>query len=122
MAGRNAVSLEAGWLLILKDLGVRPDNVLRRAQLPGDLFSRKSARLSVDEYFRMWNALEAARLAWTNPQIRAEVFARAAQRKDVPPPWAAVAFGDEAEGGVVTTLADIPASYDIREERRHAER
>lgn len=59
MTTKSAVSLEGGWLLILKDLGVQPANVLRRAQLPGDLFSRPGARLSVDEYFRMWNGLDA---------------------------------------------------------------
>jgi AraC-like DNA-binding protein len=32
--------------------------VLKRAQLPGDLFSRKDAALSTAEYFRLWNALD----------------------------------------------------------------
>ena len=59
MNDSKSISLEAGWLLILKDLGVEPDNVLRRAQLPRDLFSREGARLSVEDYLRLWNGLEA---------------------------------------------------------------
>ena len=41
----------AGWLVILKDLGINPAEVLQRAQLPGDLFTRKDANLSTAEYF-----------------------------------------------------------------------
>jgi AraC-like DNA-binding protein len=58
MTDRRAVAVDRGWLLIIKDLGVRPDDVLRRAQLPGDLFSRENVRLTTDEYFRLWAALE----------------------------------------------------------------
>lgn len=42
---------------MLKDLGVNPANVTRRAALPEDLFSRE-ASLSVPEYFRLWQAIE----------------------------------------------------------------
>ena len=59
MAGKKVVTLDLGWALLVKDLGLRPDNVLKRARLAGDLFSKESARLTVDEYFRLWNSLEA---------------------------------------------------------------
>jgi AraC-like DNA-binding protein len=54
----NSVSLERGWAILLRDLGVQPENLLRRAQLPRDLLTHESARVSVDEYFRLWRALE----------------------------------------------------------------
>ncbi|MGE0788757.1 MAG: AraC family transcriptional regulator ligand-binding domain-containing protein [Sandaracinaceae bacterium] len=45
---------------LLKDLGVEPGDVLRLAGLPHDLFARESARLTSDEYYRLWAGLEAA--------------------------------------------------------------
>lgn len=51
--------LEQGWRLVLKDLGIEPADVLRRAELPDDLFSRSGVSLSTEEYFRLWNAVEA---------------------------------------------------------------
>jgi AraC-like DNA-binding protein len=48
-----------GWRLLLQDLGLHPANVLRRAQLPGDLFARENASLDTPQYFRFWTALEA---------------------------------------------------------------
>lgn len=58
-AGRsNAFPLEATWPVLLRDLGVQPRAVLRRAGLPGDLFSRSGASLATPEYFRLWTAVE----------------------------------------------------------------
>lgn len=51
-------TVDAGWQVVLKDLGVHPADVLRRAHLPADLFSRRDAALSTEEYFRLWHALE----------------------------------------------------------------
>lgn len=50
--------LNAGWKILLKDLGVRPVNVMRRAGLPDDLLSRSAVGLSTAEYFRFWQGLE----------------------------------------------------------------
>ena len=50
--------VDPGWRLILNDLGININEVLKRAQLPCDLFARKNATLSVEEYFRVWNSLE----------------------------------------------------------------
>ncbi|WP_225182404.1 AraC family transcriptional regulator [Pectobacterium aroidearum] len=50
--------LNAGWKILLKDLGVRPVNVIRRAGLPDDLLSRSAVGLSTAEYFRFWQGLE----------------------------------------------------------------
>ncbi|WP_406741279.1 AraC family transcriptional regulator ligand-binding domain-containing protein, partial [Klebsiella aerogenes] len=51
--------MDIGWLAILKDLGVQPGHVLRRAGLPDDLLSRTRQGLSGEDYFRFWRALEA---------------------------------------------------------------
>lgn len=50
--------IDAGWQVVLKDLGVNPAEVLQRAQLPGDLFTRKDTALSTLEYFRLWKGSE----------------------------------------------------------------
>ena len=55
----NTFPIEAGWPLILHDLGVETRAVLRRAELPEDLFSREGVALSTAEYFRLWSAVEA---------------------------------------------------------------
>jgi AraC-like DNA-binding protein len=49
--------LSPGWRLVLRDLGVQPANVLRRAQLPEDLFARVNATVSAESYFRLWQAV-----------------------------------------------------------------
>ena len=59
MTDRPVVVLGPRWQIVLRDLGVDPIHVLRRARLPEDLFSREGARLSVREYFHFWNSLEA---------------------------------------------------------------
>ena len=50
--------LEAGWRPLLKDLGVRPAQLVRRAELPEGLLSRLPTTLTPDEWFRLWTALE----------------------------------------------------------------
>jgi len=55
----NGFPVEAGWRTILCDLGLEPANVLRRARLPEDLFSRGPTSLDTEEYFRLWEAMEA---------------------------------------------------------------
>lgn len=43
--------------LLLQDLGLSIDNILKRAGLPGDLFARVRVSLPGDEYFRLWQAI-----------------------------------------------------------------
>lgn len=43
----------------MQDAGVNGANVLRRAQLPGDLLTRENARLDSQTYFRLWSAIDA---------------------------------------------------------------
>lgn len=54
----NGFPVEAQWRLLLKDLGVSAHAILRRAELPADLFSREGVLLTTSEYFRLWRAME----------------------------------------------------------------
>ncbi|NNG40162.1 helix-turn-helix domain-containing protein [Flexivirga sp. ID2601S] len=58
MAGDN-FDLDPSFTVLLRDLGIRPAQVLRRAGLPGDTFARQPAELSVADYYRFWAAIEA---------------------------------------------------------------
>jgi len=58
MTRKQSFSLGIGWRALLKDLGLQPGHVLRRAGLPEDLFSRTGHGLATEEYFRFWRALE----------------------------------------------------------------
>ena len=42
----------------MKDLGIRPSDVLRRAGLPDDLFARGPLSVPTEAYFRLWRGLE----------------------------------------------------------------
>lgn len=60
MTHAKTFPVEAGWQTLLKDLGVKPADVLRRAGLPEDLLARPQVGLSTAEYFSFWRSLEAA--------------------------------------------------------------
>ena len=40
--------VHSGWRLLLRDLGINPANILRRAHLPADLFARDDATVSTE--------------------------------------------------------------------------
>jgi AraC-like DNA-binding protein len=52
-------TLDPSIKALLKDLGVSRTRVLRRAKLPTDLFGRGPVDLPPEEYFRLWEALDA---------------------------------------------------------------
>lgn len=58
MAG-GRFDLDPSIKVLLRDLGISPARVLRRAAMPGDLFARRPAELSVSEYYRFWDAIDA---------------------------------------------------------------
>jgi AraC-like DNA-binding protein len=60
MTQARTFPVEAGWRTLLKDLGVKPADVMRRAGLPEDLLTRSQVGLSTEEYFSFWRSLEAA--------------------------------------------------------------
>lgn len=57
MAG-DRFDVDPGLRVLLRDLGISPARVLRRAGLPGELFARRPAELSVADYYRFWDAVQ----------------------------------------------------------------
>jgi AraC-like DNA-binding protein len=55
----STYALDSTWRPLLKDLGVSPANVLRRAGLPEDLLTRGEVRLEAADFHRFWAGLEA---------------------------------------------------------------
>ncbi len=58
MANEKAYFVSPGWKVLLHDLGLNAGAVLRRADLPGDLFVRDKSALSQEEYFRLWKGID----------------------------------------------------------------
>lgn len=58
MTGIETYAVDAWMGVLMTDMGIAPGDVLRRAGLPGDLFSRGATMLTPQEYFGMWTALE----------------------------------------------------------------
>jgi Arabinose-binding domain of AraC transcription regulator, N-term len=54
----HSYALDTTWRTVLKDLGVVPANVLRRAALPDDLLQQPSVRLAPEDYYRLWDSVE----------------------------------------------------------------
>jgi len=52
--------LDKGWQVLMKDLNIPVQDVLRYAQLPLDLFQQKNITLTSEEYFRLWHGLAYA--------------------------------------------------------------
>jgi len=52
-------ALDTTWRTLLKDLGVVPAHVLRRAGLADDLLQQPSVRLAPADYYRLWDSIEA---------------------------------------------------------------
>lgn len=50
--------VQPSWKLLICDFGINPDQVLRLADLPRDLFSRKEAVITPAQYFQLWQAIE----------------------------------------------------------------
>ncbi|MGK3224703.1 AraC family transcriptional regulator ligand-binding domain-containing protein [Enterobacter soli] len=79
MVRNRTFSLNIGWRTLIKDIGLTPEDILRRAHLPDDTFSRTGRGLDTDEYIRLWLALESG---MNNPafplnlveKVSAEVF------------------------------------------------
>ena len=58
MATAVTHTVTPAWRVLLTDMGLNSANVLRRAELPDDLFGREKAELSSEEFFRLWHAIE----------------------------------------------------------------
>ena len=58
MSNRTDFAIDKEWLMVLKALSLRPDDVLKQASLPADLFQRENARLEAEAYFKLWDVIE----------------------------------------------------------------
>lgn len=54
----HTYAVEPGWSVLLYDIGVEAAAVLKLAGLPLDLFARKEARISAEQFYDFWFALE----------------------------------------------------------------
>lgn len=52
MARNRTFALNIGWRTLLKDIGLTPEDILRRANLPDNTFSRVERGRDTDEYIR----------------------------------------------------------------------
>jgi AraC-like DNA-binding protein len=91
MANVNSYSINPGWRLLLSDLGIQPANVLRRANLPGDLFGRQNALLNTKEYFRLWRGIEEEA---ADPTLPIRIGAAISVEAFSPPIFAALCSAD----------------------------
>ena len=87
--------IEPNWRPVLRDLGVRPADVLRRAQLPEDLLSNTDVRLTTDEYFRFWESL---RHEVDDPMFPIRLVEVATAETFMPPLFAALCSPDLTTG------------------------
>ncbi|WP_251359159.1 AraC family transcriptional regulator [Kangiella sp. TOML190] len=55
---KQTFAIDASWPAILQTLSIEPQDLLRHAQLPWDLFSQQPMSLSVNDYLRFWSSLE----------------------------------------------------------------
>lgn len=83
--------LEPGWRPLLRDLGVRSEDLLRRAGLPEGLLTRLPTMLSADEWFRLWTALEVEVGTTTFPL---DLIQAASTESLSPPVFAALSSAD----------------------------
>lgn len=58
MAEQRNITLDRGWSILLKDLNIDSQDVVRRAELPLTLLSEESAQLTVEEYLRLVDAVD----------------------------------------------------------------
>lgn len=56
-AGSSKFILDLGWQVLLKDLGLSAQDLLRSARLPLDLLNRRAPALTAEEYFRLWDGM-----------------------------------------------------------------
>ena len=51
--------VNAGWGLLLADAGINSANALRRAGLPRDLLKSGQRTITVEQFFALWEGIEA---------------------------------------------------------------
>ncbi|MFO6453093.1 MULTISPECIES: helix-turn-helix domain-containing protein [unclassified Aeromicrobium] len=95
MAG-DRFDLEPSMKALLRDLDVPVSRVLRRAQLPADLFSHRPIELSVSEYYRFWEALDTEAMSAGHPDVAVVIGQAISVDLFSPPIFAALCSPDLA--------------------------
>ncbi|MGU7769178.1 AraC family transcriptional regulator ligand-binding domain-containing protein [Burkholderia sp. MR1-5-21] len=86
----NRFAIAPGWRILLTDMGLSSDEILRRAQLPPDRFVRTDAGLSTREYLGLWQALEDAAGDPSLPPLPLRVLDKLSVETFDPPIFAAL--------------------------------
>ncbi len=97
-------TLNTGWSLLLKDLGLSVADVLRLARLPADLPSHQNLTLSTAEYFALWNAMETL---YQGPTFSLDIATAFSKEVFSPPLFAC--FCSENLATAVTRLSQYKA-------------
>ncbi len=87
MSKSSEYSIDPGWRVLWRDLGVSWTDVLKAAALPEDLLARESQTLSAVEYFALFRALESAA---KDPLLPVKIVERYAVESFQPPLFAAL--------------------------------
>lgn len=95
MAG-DRFDLEPGMKALLRDMAVPVSRVLRRAQLPADLFAHRPIELGVVEYYRFWEALDTEAQAVGHPEVAVVIVNAISVEMFSPPIFAALCSPDLA--------------------------
>jgi len=53
-------SLDNGWKIIIHDLGLEPNSLLKKAGLPLDILNRDKPMVTAKQYFDLWHAVESS--------------------------------------------------------------
>ena len=91
MADVQRFPVAPSWRLTLNDLGISAENVLRRANLPADLFGRERSSLTPEQYFALWQAAEEES---GNPQLALHFGSQMRVEGFDPPVFAALCSPD----------------------------
>ena len=59
MTDATRAPVSPGWALMMRDIGVDPARVLRRAGLPKDLFVASGHTITTEQFFALWTGIEA---------------------------------------------------------------
>jgi AraC-like DNA-binding protein len=82
--------LEPSVKALLRDLGISPARVLRRAGLSADLFAHRPIELSILDYYRLWEALDAEANATGERDLAVEIGKAISVEMFSPPIFAAL--------------------------------
>lgn len=91
MASKQSFTLDPGTRALLHDLGISVARVLRRAQLPAGVFAHGQVTLTIQEYYRFWEAVDGEA---ADPDLAARIGRALSAEAFNPPIFAALCSAD----------------------------